>query len=95
MKKGFTGVPHKQIKDSSKYMDENFMDYDGTIWTSDNVDYARQFANAGPEKGKIFKVWGEISNPFKVPKAAKGSEYIWNQLPFGVKDGKLLRRIIL
>lgn len=79
----YTGVPHKQINGSESFMDENFPNYNGTIWTSDNIDYARSFSNRSAQNGKIYKVlFPKSQRVLETPKANSGEFFGWRNLPF-------------
>ena len=79
----YTGVPHKQINGSELFMDENFPNYNGTIWTSDNIDYARSFSNNSAQNGKIYKVlFPKSQRILETPKANSGEFFGWRNLPF-------------
>lgn len=83
----YTGVPHKEIKGRpGVYMDKNFDNYDGTIWASDQPDYARTFGSH--QGGKEFKV---VVDPRDIdalttPKLDKISH--WDNMPFILENGK-------
>ena len=79
----YTGIPHKQINGSELFMDENFPNYNGTIWTSDNIDYARSFSNNSAQNGKIYKVlFPKSQRVLETPEATSNEFFGWNHLPF-------------
>ena len=97
MSKGYTGVPHVKIKGSDKYMDEAFPDYNGTIWSTNNRDYAHSFAQGNGshsvgELGQVYRVWGTSKKPLKIPQPIEGAHYHWKSIPVKPKNKTLIKR---
>lgn len=97
MSKGYTGVPHIKIKGSDKYMDEAFPDYNGTIWSTNNRDYAHSFAqgngsHSGASQGQVYRVWGTSKKPLKIPQPIEDAHYHWQSIPVKPKNKTLIKR---
>lgn len=85
----YTGVKHIPTNENPHItMDENFSKYNGEIWTSDNIGYARGWINE--DQGKIFQV---LTDPkqirtIKAPSAANGEYFPWRDLPYRFKNSQ-------
>lgn len=92
----YTGVPHKPLKeDPTKFMDvEAPKNNDYTLWSSDDLDYARMFAtNYGSSEGTIYKVL--IDKKLKLldtPTPKEGEVYSWENLPFTYKKNGVVEQ---
>ncbi len=93
METWYTGVPHKPtIENPAVFMDDNFSNYNGVIWTSDSKDYAKMFADdlgKNPDRGTVYKVLIEPKklNIAHAPTAPNGTTYFWKNLPFKFENG--------
>lgn len=87
MQEWYTGVsPYSEVGSNITKAD-NFPKYNGTIWTSNNPDYARFFAKS--REDGIFKVLVDPSQlrTISAPKASSNGVFIWDRLPYRY-DGK-------
>lgn len=96
----YTGVPHNIINDEHfiRYMDYEFPNYTGEIWTSNSKNYAEKFARGfienNPPRGRIYKI---LTDPKKIkildtPTSSKGHYYHWTQLPYDIdKSGNIVK----
>ena len=97
LEKNYTGVPHKQTKGTSVYMDESFptVHHEHTVWTSDDPDYAGMFtlAEDGGKKtyGTVFDVYTDPKelSVLETPSVPEGQMVYWQGLPYKLKDGKV------
>lgn len=97
LEKNYTGVPHKQTKGTSVYMDESFPTVHNkhTVWTSDDPDYAGMFtlAEDGGKKtyGTVFDVYTDPKelSVLETPSVPEGQMVYWQGLPYKLKDGKV------
>ena len=83
LKTWYTGVPKRHRA--------SFPDYDGTVWTSNNVDAARWYTEDRSNNG-IYKVLVDESklDLTRTPPPRRNNEYFqWNDLPFKWDKGKL------
>lgn len=89
LKESYTGVPHKgTYKDPHIAMDENFPNYNGTIWTSDSQELAREYAK---DNGRVFKVLVEPDKlqMVETPIPSNGEYFPWGYLPYKLENGKI------
>lgn len=88
MNKTYTGVPqNKLVRGTNKTMAENFPEYEGTVWTTSNKDYARTFDG----ERDVFKVFGPNKGLMDTPKPEKGHYFGWDILPFKLKNFKVIK----
>ena len=93
MKETYTGVRHIPDRNNPHItMDDNFPTYNGTIWSSETPEYARQWVY--DTEGKVYKVLTDPSDlkMVETPTPNSGEYYPWNSLPYELKDGKLSSR---
>ena len=93
MKETYTGVRHIPDRNNPHItMDDNFPTYNGTIWSSETPEYARQWVY--DTEGKVYKVLTDPSylKMVETPTPNSGEYYPWNSLPYELKDGKLSSR---
>lgn len=89
MKESFTGVPHRATyQDGHVTMDDNFHKYNGTIWTTDSPELARQYAEGN---GKVFKVLVEPDKlkMLETPTPNKKEYFPWGHLPYRLNGDKI------
>ena len=93
MKETYTGVRHIPDRNNLHItMDDNFPTYNGTIWSSEAPEYARQWVY--DTEGKVYKVLTDPSDlkMVETPMPNSGEYYPWNSLPYELKEGKLSSR---
>lgn len=86
-----TGIPHKVDRNTKEWMADLFRKgYNGTIWTSDNPDYGRYFADID-NGGTLFDIYIDPKklNILETPKIENGYT-LWNKLPFTAKRGRII-----
>ena len=88
LNKTYTGVPDKIADGTNKSMVDLFPNYKGTVWTTNNIDYARTFD--GPER-TVFKVFGSNKGVMDTPTPDKGSFFGWQTLPFKMEKFKVIK----
>lgn len=88
LNKTYTGVPDKIVNGTNKSMVELFPSYKGTVWTTNNIDYARTFD--GPER-VVFKVFGSNKSLMDTPIPDKGNFFGWQTLPFKLEKFKVVK----
>lgn len=90
--KSYTGVPNRRdTYNNYEKMSERFLDkYNGDIWTTDNLNAARQYSIYKGQEGKVFTIFGKTKRLAKHPKLPEGVETIWTGLPYQFKDKKLI-----
>lgn len=88
LNKTYTGVPDKVVNGTNKSMVDLFPNYKGTVWTTNNIDYARTFD--GPER-TVFKVFGSNKGLMDTPIPDKGNFFGWQTLPFKLEKFKVVK----
>lgn len=88
LNKTYSGVPDRIAEGTNQSMVDLFPNYKGTIWTTNNIDYARTFD--GPDR-TVFKVFGSKKNLMDTPKPEDGSYFGWQILPFKMKNFKIVK----
>lgn len=81
----YTGVPPQNVYN---FEHNSYNDYN--TWTSNSPQYAKKYTIGTKGKGKIYKVYGNSTNPLKVPTADDNSVMWWENMPVHkTKDGKI------
>jgi hypothetical protein len=101
LKKTYAGVPHRQVEVNGKlvfdgngqpvYMDESFPKTHNvhTVWTSDDVDYARSGTWSKYNNNTVFDVYAdpkEIS-VLETPPVPENQMVYWQGLPYKLENG--------
>lgn len=95
LEKWYTGVPHRELFDNpGMFMDENFPNYTGTRWLTNERDYARGFSNdiktiPKEVRGKNYKVYVDPEE-LKTLDVKTKSNSQWDLMPFKVENNKLV-----
>lgn len=95
MEKWYTGVPHNQLRSNpGSYMDEAFPNYAGTRWLSNELDYARSFANdyitwPRHERGKIYTIFVDPKELNTLNVKTQGASH-WSALPIKIENNKII-----
>lgn len=88
LNKTYTGIPDKIVNGTNKSMVDLFPNYNGTVWTTNNIDYARTFDGSGRT---VFKVFGRNKGLMDTPIPSKGNFFGWQTLPFKMEKFKVVK----
>ena len=88
MESWYTGVPHKLDLKLGVFMDENFPNYNGSVWTSNSIEYARGFGSN--YDGINYKVYVDPKDLRTLSFPRLKHPVLWDRMPFNVKNGKVV-----
>lgn len=88
LNKTYTGIPDKIVNGTNKSMIDLFPNYNGTVWTTNNINYAKTFD--GSERA-VFKVFGRNKGLMDTPIPSKGNFFGWQTLPFKMEKFKVVK----
>lgn len=106
LQKSYTGVPHTPLKDRVTgnqvvdekgniiHLDENFLkankNKEITIWTSDDIDYAKNGTFSNNTDNPVFDVYTDPKTLKTLDTPNLGDKMVnWQLLPFKFEDGKV------
>lgn len=93
LQKTYAGVPHTYVKGTSSFMDESFPKEHNmhTVWTSDDVDYARSGTWSKYDNNSVFDVYydPEELSILEAPPVPEDQMVYWQGLPYKLENGKI------